>query len=130
MSWKTDASLFGIAEMTGHTVLRDQKNRKSKPNLGSHQDLTNQLSKTSYQIASGQLFSDCLTELCGFIAESLDHIKPCQRQRITFLQADQYIRERLGCIASSSKHVRFKFTMYEKRTQFQLSTVRLGYTQG
>ena len=122
MSSKTDATLFEIAEMTGHSVIRDQK---SKPKLGGHQDLTTQISKTNYTIASGELFSDCLFELCGFIVESLERIKPCQRQRTTFLQDDQYIRERLGCISSSSKQARFKFRMYEKRTQFQLSTVRL-----
>ena len=73
MSSKTDANLFDIEEMTGHTVVRDQK---SKPKLGSPQDLTSRLSKISYQIASGDLFSDCLTELCGFISESLEGIKP------------------------------------------------------
>lgn len=122
ISFRTNAYLLRIEDMTGHPVIRD---RKSEAKLDNHQDLTLQLSRVSYQISAGELFTGCLTEQCDFITESLDSMRRVipEKQLQSSQQADQLIYERLGCIMSSARHAKLKFTMYEKRTQFQLSTV-------
>jgi len=123
ISFRSNAYLLRIEDMTGHPVIQS---RKLEPRLDNHQDLTLQLSRVSYQIAAGELFTGCLTELCDFITESLEYIRfPLPQKSLQpFQHAGQSIRERLRCIASSARHAKLKFTMYEKRTQFQLSTVK------
>ena len=122
ISFRTNAYLFRIEDMTGHPAIQD---RKIEPKLDKHQDLTLQLSRVSYQISAGDLFTGCLTELCDFITETVDSMRRArpENQLESAQQADQVIYERLGCIRSSARHSKLKFAMYEKRAQFQLSTV-------
>ncbi|MCJ1478524.1 hypothetical protein MMC13_007204 [Lambiella insularis] len=101
--------LLGVEARTGHTVVLVHT---EMPNLGNNQDLTTYLSRISYAIAAAQLFAGSLRELCSFISESLDCITTAQQQRASFARDD-----RLMC------HVLLKIATYEKRAQFQLSTI-------
>ena len=120
MSKTIGSELLAIERITGHTVIHGLKR---KPQLTDHHSITSQLSKTSYVIASAELYAASLGEVCTFIRESLDRIMPEHKRRDSFSEDDQVIRDRLMCLTSSARQLLLKFVMYQKRAQFQLSTV-------
>ena len=123
-SAKVGRRLLAVEHKTGHSAIAAHSEDYNQFHPVDHRQLTVLLSKLSYKIASAELFTASLDEVCKFVLRCLDQsTNHTLRQDTAPSQVEKSLRERLDCVMSCSKHALIKLRMYEKRAQFQLSTV-------